>query len=564
MGYFSELDLELNEGYISNTRKPIQEEKSNNITISYGTTTPKARKKYNKQKKFYPNTEILDFLKCISATDNFKTSCTQVYTFIEYTDESGNKQKRPQLLCFGSKSMGFDSLHNIRILKSKDYYYTPNGFYADHRKASSLFTFNNIVIDIDNHRKKATPEEILHEVNRLLFFLDADPDRPNIPEYNVLYTGRGVQLIISLESFHAKYKWLWKDATELICQQIQQFIDDYNKNIDPEYSSPIELQVDTGASTKATTLMRLPFTYNTHTKTKTLFKKRTDKRYTLTDLANLIAEAPNPKRKPNQKIKTQYTTTNTGDYTGLQFKRTNYIKDIIKDNNYKCNGRRELLTWLYYNAMVQLTDRPTAKEMTYALNNSFTDSLKPSEIEAMFRCTDAKGFYKIPDDKFLDFCNATQNERMKYINTPSNLREQKRAEARAKKAERDTLIHELYSQGKTYQEIADTIKCSLRTVKNKLKDIAKTSHINRDKQILQLSEQGLSQRAIANKVGCSPTTVNQVIKANNQTSNTETSATTQPQHNARINSKIPVYTPKSTMAPTSQQYEHAPPYIKTG
>lgn len=494
MGYFSELALQ-------------EQENTPDITVSHGSTTAKAKQNQSQsQKKHYNNAQIKEFIDFISATDNFEGSCWQIYAMHYYTDEDGKQGKAPKLICFGSKRLGTDYLDSIFFNQHTDYYYTPNGYYANEKGENTLLSCNNIVIDIDGHELPL--ETIPQEIDRLLYFMDEE--QLDIPEYSVVRSGRGVQLIIRLESFHKKLQWVWKQATAIICDKITAFIEDYNA-ARKDGETTINLTVDKGVATRITGFVRLPYTINQKSKTRTTFERRTDRRYTAEELVEYIDENREPQKKP--RIKHTYNTAETdeqADYSPLQAKRVRFIEEIMKKPDFNETGRRELITWLYYNALIQIMDGKTAKEKTLALNNGFKNPLEITEIKAMFRHTDKK-IQKLKDNTFLNKMNATAKERLIYENTQSNLREQQREQARAAKAERDVQVLELFKQGKNYQEIADITGYSLRTVKNKLSGQAKTDKTNRNTQIIQLYEQGLSMTDIANKLQCNRRTVSSVL-----------------------------------------------------
>ena len=474
------------------------------ITISHGSTTAATRRN---QKKRYNNTEIADFIDFISATDNFSGSCWQIYAMHYYKDKNGKQCKFPKLICFGSKRLGTAYLNSVYFNQHTDYYYTPNGYYANEKGENTLLSCNNIVIDIDGHELPL--ETIPQEVDRLLYFMEQE--QLDIPEYSVVRTGRGVQLIIRLESFHKTLQWVWKQATEIICDKIAAFIEAYNA-ARKDGETTINLTVDKGVATRITGFVRLPYTINQKSKTRTTFERRTDRRYTIDELVEYIDDNRHPE-PPRIKHRYAADIDEQADYSPLQAKRVHFIEEIMKKPDFDETGRRELITWLYYNALVQIMDGKTAKEKTLALNNSFKNPLELSEIKAMFRCTD-KQTRPLKNSTFLDKMNATAKERIIYINTQSNIRDVQREQARAAKAERDEQVQQLFQKGKSYQEIADITGYSLRTIKNRLSEQAKQDKANRNAQIISLYKQGLSSKEISEKIKCSINTVKAVLSDN--------------------------------------------------
>lgn len=484
------------------------ESDKNTISVSCGATTPKAKQEAFKKEKYYENKEINEFIDFIGATDNFSGSCWQLYTFVAHKDIDGNTESMPKLIGFGSRQLGFDRINKIKFYNNKDYYYTKNGFSANKRTKnnaeSALFSLNNIVIDIDNHEKNATTANISRDIDRLLYFMKED--NLDIPEYSVVRSGRGCQLIIRLDSFYASKGLLkiWNQATEIICNRIESFIADYNKSIS-EDGEKIKLTVDRAASTNPSGLMRLPYTHNSHTGQLVTFEKLTDYRYTVDDLIELIFEA-------NKKL-TEYKSVSVckGDYTPLLSKRVKFIEELANMSKID-EGRREITIWLYHNSLMQLTDSETAKNKTLALNQSFNNPLSEREVLGTVSRSSKKAYTFISVKGFLALLQASTEEYKMYMNAKLwSKREHEREKKRADKNARNALIVELYEQGEKYQKIADAAGCSLSTVKNVIKENAKTDKENRNSRILELHKQGKKYKEIAAIVGCSVRTVQNIV-----------------------------------------------------
>lgn len=123
-----------------------------------------------------------------------------------------------------------------------------------------------------------------------------------------------------------------------------------------------------------------------------------------------------------------------------------------------------------------------------------------------------KGFLKFRQETFLSFLpDVTSDERKKYLsNSEQNTsRDTKR---KVSKEERNQNIIKLAMEGKTTEQIAQKVGCSVRTVRSFLKN----NNFNRSDylkgQIVQLVAQGLSLLQISKKLNISYPTVQKYSK----------------------------------------------------
>lgn len=516
-----------------------------------------------------------EFCRFISATPEYANSCKQIH--------SHNKKKDiVTLLNFfkqNDEGNSFEFIHTTRFYRHLDYYVTKNSFFADGRKAENLFSFDNIMIDVDNHDEPAlTTRELNKEICKLLSCLRAK--ELNFPEFSTVHSGRGVHIWIRLVSFSA-IPDVMKRLYDIICRKLCDIVEKVIKE------NGINLEVDIPATVDASRLVRLPYTWNTKANRKATFEKCTDRRYGLTELCERLGikrkSEDKKKDNPQSGLKPREWTANTP----LLYKRTAFIMELAKLSNGYCNGRRNSMLYLYYNYCLQLHDFNTAQIKLQQLNNSFKEPVKQSQINTIFREFEQKSqtndpFYKYSKAKFLDELKLTVSERLMYTNFMS--REAERTEAREAKEKRNQTIVTMWEQGCTQQQIADEVGCHVDTVANvlkkykpeinqetaentdntkkpklikpvrkdvekltielykqsyKQKDIAKKLGIAestvseilksfkkvelspRDLEIIQLYKQGLSKAEIAKQVGCSRPTVYSVLKAYNDNTVTE-------------------------------------------
>lgn len=482
---------------------------------------PQKPKKPKRQRTYkrYNNKSIIEFAQTVAATPNFANSNKQVYMF--------NSAKKPVLLrCFKQRTADdFDAINTIHFAKNHNYYITINSFVGHLRRAEYLFSFDNVVIDIDNHGTQDW-QELDYNIDKLLYLLDNDYEG-EFPECNVVRTGRGVQLWIGLVSFAAPLRFIYGWLCQYFCDMINAIIKE----------NSLKLDVDYKASKDVCRVMRLPYTYNqARYGFKAKYEHRTDVRY---EYQELLAEFPiiqtekdTTKRKQGQKGKSEKTkgnkykteqlsdeekAQNIAAYRGLNCKRLNFIYELVSKYEGDLEGYRHNILFLAYNSAVQL-NRDNAADKLRALNDKFVEPIPDDEVTAIIDYIDQYGYAMIKNTTFLNWLNAKTEERMQYIGDSN--RDLERKAARERKEKRNERIAELKADGKSCAEIAAEVGCSLSTVKRK----TKSSKADRDRRIAELKADGLSVRDIAAQVGCSKNTVQTVCKR----AATETAAPAQP------------------------------------
>lgn len=367
-----------------------------------------------------------------------------------------NKNFKEVFFCKSDKIS--DKLETLEINSKFDYYITKNAFYADKRSNDTICYLDNIVIDIDNHNSNVSERQINYEVSRLLYLLSFD--YANVfPTYSLsVKTGRGVQLWIHIDSIAPALLFLYEIVVTHLCNLLTEIIKD----------NEINLTVDYQASLNPAGLVRLPFTYNTsnncYIDNINFFINN------MYDIDYLISEYDIKKQNKLNKINKEKNVSPADEkYKPLHYKRMNYLEDYVKCHNYDVIGHRNAIIFLYYNACVQVMERSKALERTEKLNKSFKVPYSASEFKTVIKAVD-KHIYKLNNQTFFEILNLTAEEQQKYI----SMSEYK---PKVDKAERNKKIFSLAYERKTQHEIADTVGCSVITVKRILKDFNKSEFI---------------------------------------------------------------------------------------
>lgn len=375
-------------------------------------------------------------------------------------------------------------LETIKTYKTYDYYITANTLKFKKRRNANLYSFHNIVVDIDLHVEMNTYErqEILEE---FLFRVERDTalPTPNIQHF----TGRGLQLWWCLEEIYGAWIFLYKATINKIIQVLTEV-----KN---EYSKFQDLEID-GASKNVTGYFRLFNTVNTKNwkETQTIIKK--NERYALHDLIELVPDV----EKINEPVTNIKNVGNTEDYIALNHKRSDFIKWLIQTRDRQAGAEtRDKLLLLYYNACVQFMSKEMAKTATLKLNRElFKEPL--DRTDNIFSYIDRKGYLRFKNDTWFSFLDLNEEEKKKYEET-QNSNSTRDLKRKQKKEERNNKILELSRQGISNTKIAEELGISRKTV-IKVLSTSKTTNENklekRRNELKKYIEQGLKTDEICN------------------------------------------------------------------
>lgn len=357
---------------------------------------------------------------------------------------------------------------NFQQHETTDLYVTSNIFkngfrdVAHHRREESLLSCVNIVIDVDCHNSstKITTtllKSFLYDVN------DAIKNRLIPPYHMAVYTGRGIQFWYTLKSAFSVCKFLFDAASkELILryEKVRKQQDNIFK-----YGLYDDLKIDTTASGRAAGLFRLPGTINTATGTQGEIQLNIG--YKLPTINELLTDLGITVVTQKQK-NSRFRRSSSRAWLHLQQHRK-IVLELLDARK----GRREVFCFLYYNSCVQLIDRRIAKKLLFKYNQKLQFPLRDSQILAIIRSVDKVGYYRFKQDRFYEIAQISDEERkaalMKYKlkkQKPPSVRERERkyAEKRKQKAERNDKIIDLALQGKTILEIAKELDIGKNTV----------------------------------------------------------------------------------------------------
>lgn len=358
-----------------------------------------------------------------------------------------------------------DYISKMHISKFRDYYITANTITNTSRRMSSLFSLNNIVIDLDNHHghcKNNRLNDLIHAMMSELF-LDRVIPMPN----SIVYTGRGIQLWWAIIPAHKSLLDGYNKIKDNWIQHIQAFL--------ASHSEFRGFNVDCAATRNAVGYFRLPCTYNTKTyecgritiyhNTPTDIQKELDSLYTV-DLTNII------KREKRKNF-----SRNSAQFAGLQ--RMRQIELLYNLRNPPAgNEQRDIFIFHMYNAckFAQLSEKDTWNKIQ-AFNSNFKKPLSEQELKNVI-------------------CSAKRKDRgYKYKNS--------------------TLIMTLSITEAEQAAIGmnSAVKHTPKKKNNFKRDkLRREKKLNRNRRVIAMFKKGNSKSSIARKTGISRNTVLKIIR----------------------------------------------------
>lgn len=267
------------------------------------------------------------------------------------------------------ENLKYTDLKNIKkYKKEKDVFYTVNSSFNGKRGVKNLKNLRVLYVDIDFH-KKINKENLKAEINFVIVEIWLMADRGEIPRPSkAIATGRGVHIYWDLEpsSYGALATW----------QQLEDFL----------YNKLKHLGVDKKA-TDASRVLRLPGTINSKSKTECYVYVEENNIYSMYDLRERYLNWRNKHNKEYVKKEKNNNKINFYNSYTLHLARARDIVKLVKIRKGNVTGYRNFILHCYaYWEGIYNRNTDTLKEMVYKLNNSFTEPLRDTEVNAILRC----------------------------------------------------------------------------------------------------------------------------------------------------------------------------------
>lgn len=399
----------------------------------------------------------------------------------------------------------------------RPFYITANTFSAGSRSEGSLFSFHNIVIDIDCHGESSgeTAGQRDHKIDALRFFLVED--LLHDPEFyapnTITRTGRGLQLWWSVEQMAAGTAHARKIngrhlqiVREHLERKLDQLIEAHKGVLDG-------LSVDRGASGNLSGLFRLPGSYNQKVRRFGSFEIIHDEQLNAYEAAKKIRTAAGTARKSEKPAQTiRIPQSDATAYATARSRQRSLEKLVQLRGSAAGEGLRDEFAFCSYANWSQIyADHEAIMEHVENLNGLFADPLSEKQLERYLR-TAKKKRYKLSTAGMIDRLQITDEEQEAIGLHPAGgnnrYKRQQEQEARAEaKRARDEKILELWEAGERQEDIAAAAGCSMRTIQRVIAaaDAGRWKPLH--EKILEKTADGEDQKTIAQELACCRQTV---------------------------------------------------------
>lgn len=365
------------------------------------------------------------------------------------------------------------------------HYVSRNGFISNKRALASLRQVNSLMLDLDAHSGEPGARRV--RVEAAYKDLCDRIDGGEIPEPSmVVDTGRGLQVYYVLErSTSARLK----DGSEN--ERGLKFIRHLQDSLACLFESCFEgnggIEVDS-AVYDLSRVSRIPGSYNPKAcrRCELLRSGRPVNAHDLHEslkAADVLKAAP--ARRPHTFAKRKRRAgQGDGELAAsdrrLMAMRLKSLEDLQLLRSCDCEGKRELMCFLYYNTAVKVHDRSRAFEETKAYNSRFNRPLALKELSGIKSSVDSvvaqfgptkgeKGSYPISVKTLRAKLGVSDSEAAQiglFSTGRARAREAAKKETARRRAARDGKILALVASGLTQKEAAKQAGVSLRTVSN--------------------------------------------------------------------------------------------------
>lgn len=395
------------------------------------------------------------------------------------------------------------ALDKFKMYRGNDYYITINQMKANRRGIDQIFTYNNIVLDVDAHG--ADPSDVAEALNVMTEYLGRLPHKPN----SIVFTGRGIQLWWACAPLPARtasgqdMRFLYDRAVDILSGELLEVM----ALLPP---SAAILTVDVAASNNAAGLFRLPGTYNTKAEKWSHAIVLHSNRLNISDTVGRIERATN--RHTYTPHRTSYAADQRGEDNAVALVRAfTKLRDLRRLNGAEQLGAEERNNYIYclHAALIPYVGQVRALNIIRDFNRGFLRPLSDSELNNAISWTLSHNSNGLKKSKIVKQMNISPEEQIDIgLVACGNVELMARADARELKAQRDELILAQYGEGVHIADIAVNAGCSERTVRRVLERVgAIAAAEQRARRISDCLAEGYSPAEAADLIGCSVATI---------------------------------------------------------
>ncbi|MDD6484041.1 MAG: helix-turn-helix domain containing protein [Clostridiales bacterium] len=347
-----------------------------------------------------------------------------------------------------------DRLTDIKIYPCNDYYITPNSFKKLEHRTNELFSYNNLVIDVDCHNKDISSETIAALADDFEYFIANYCDEYNIAMPNLcVKTGRGLQLWWSINPIYEKGR---RKVIRLLVNWLQSGL----KRIIEENKKFEVFTVDRAANNNVGGYKRLPMSWNTKAKRIVTYSVLNLNKYDFDDLCSYVfSERTETDNKKLYRFSCAANIDITRSSSRLFEKRMQQLYDFAKIRNYELYGLRNNFFLIMYSTLrikySHQKSRKIVKEFNDRLSTPMTDADLRSTLSTVSKRSEV---YKFRNSTIIEMLGITNREKEEL--NMSSVEEQNRI----RKMERVELMKKYLSKGLPVKKVAEKVGVSYRTV----------------------------------------------------------------------------------------------------
>ncbi len=392
---------------------------------------------------------------------------------------------------------------NLAVLGFSDassYYMTHNGFFEPNRKSESARQLNALFFDLDCHDRPIS--EVRSVVERTIRMLENAVDSEKLPAPTmVIDSGRGVQLFYVLKRSVPTYSNGEENSKSItffksVQSRMMDVLEHLLKDIDG-----ISVDRATGDFSRVS---RIPGTYNHAAGRAARLVEASNRFHSLSDLSSFAAKyliENAAEHTTRTAIRPRATMLH---YKPLMMSRLSKVIELQAYRHFRCEGERELMSFVFYNTAVQIYSRVDAKNRLRAFNARFVSPLAESELVGIERSVDnvvnyqgQEGFYLIGAQRLTELLGLTaeENEAISFFESKrAILRAQAKRDTAQKRRDRNERIVELRRTTRlTQREIANEVGVSLRTVASVLSKQATNQRFEKIQAFVKKQEERTSE-----------------------------------------------------------------------
>lgn len=408
-----------------------------------------------------------------------------------------------------------------------DYYLTGNSFSGIKRRANDLFSFHNLVLDLDCHQKFSW-DEIDFQIDFIWQSLTLFMGKYSLPLPTVkVNTGRGLQLWWTLEGISGKFQPSYSFALHILIDFLNLFLRQHEISFVQKFWF-----VDEGASRNLVGYFRLPLTFNSKVNRLVTYEQYGEV-YPLLSLCERLSDSV---KLRDLFLEDTFRTVEvplsfTGDFSDSSPTKREFHQDAKRDETFvrkRILFLEQLRQWrdgavgaeernnfcfMIYNTYVTVYGHALAMQRLCDFNQKFKVPLTVHELENVIVTAKKKGGYYYSNVSMFSFLHVTEEERKMFypVAGEGTLKQQKSLEVADRKEKRNLRIFELYQEGKTMAEVAQTLGIVEKTVSLVLSKEKVKHSAQRREEILALFAKGKKVVEIVKICHCSRRTVERVL-----------------------------------------------------